>query len=247
VPRLVEEFGDGWKADEYGIDNITAREPLVLDVGGNIGFVSILVSKKRPRSQVVVFEPNPTTYFYLRVNLWLNGIHVITSEQLQRRPPMRGVYPVFGGLGRVAPFELVHVAQDTAEGRSQNFQTNGHIARKGWLHRFSRSNKLTNTLPVYNLRTFLDTHGLASRVFQLVKLDCECCEYNVVPDSRDWIGNKQLVKHFAGELHPCKHADERQTLDIFRNRGCTFDPQYLDTQGHLTWVAMLKDACNPTI
>jgi len=238
VSRLQEEFGAGADhKDEYGLQSITTHEPLILDVGGNIGFLSIVVQKKHPASQVVVFEPNPTTYFFLRVNLWLNGIHVITSEELQQRPKVAGVYPVFGGLGRASPFELLRIPVSGAR-RSQNFQTDGGSVGAQAVAR-------GQAMPVYNLRAFLAAHGLTSRVFDLVKLDCECCEYNVVPDSRDWLVNKELVRGLAGEVHPCGDPGaQKSTLDILRSRGCIIPDKNLNARGHLTWVVMLQDACH---
>ena len=52
-----------------------------------------------------------------------------------------------------------------------------------------------------NVRSkFLDVHDLSERVFYLVKLDCECCEYKVVPDSRIWIAERSKVLSLTGEI-----------------------------------------------
>ncbi|EOD24912.1 hypothetical protein EMIHUDRAFT_115708 [Emiliania huxleyi CCMP1516] len=174
IGRLQDEFAnrrDAWgrdcgECDDYGIRHLTSPTPLVLDVGGNIGFISSLIAHVHPKSQVIAFEPSPVTYFILRINLWLNGVHVLTSEELQGRPKIGGVYPVFGGLGASrAPFEWVKVSGG-ALAKSQNVMT-----------RFGKS----GDVPAYHWDSFMELHGLTSRTFDLVKLDCECCEYRLVP------------------------------------------------------------------
>ena len=170
-----------------------------------------------------MFEPSPETYFFLRCNLYLNRVHVLTSEELQWRPAVPGVYPVFGGLGGAAPFEMAIIPK---ESQSQNRGT---------------SFSATGDVPVYNLRSFLSTHGLDARRFDLLKLDCECCEYRVVPDSRDWITNRSLVGRLAGEIHPCFAGSKKQqrTLDILRGMGCRFPERNFKENGDLERAANL--------
>ena len=84
ISRLKEEFADrsGRLQDTYGLHNISAKTPLVMDIGGNIGFISILITKVHPQAQVIVFEPNPRTYFFLRLNMFLNHVPVLSAEEL---------------------------------------------------------------------------------------------------------------------------------------------------------------------
>ena len=186
---------------------ISPHPCLILDVGGNIGFISSLIARVHPKSQVIAFEPSPGTYFILRINLWLNGVHVLTTEELQGRPKIGGVYPVFGGLGASrAPFEWLAVSGD-ALAQSQNVVTNFGMP---------------GNVPVYHWESFMELHGLTSRTFDLVKLDCECCEYFLVPQVSKWITNTSLVKRLAGELHSCHAVGETETLSLLRSRGCQF-------------------------
>jgi hypothetical protein len=91
IPRLKLEFessqGGAYKFDKkLNTDPATtespSRPPLVLDVGGNLGFVSIAMAKLHKHAQIIVFEPNPFPYIYLRWNIFLNDIHVLTLEEL---------------------------------------------------------------------------------------------------------------------------------------------------------------------
>ncbi len=231
IPRLKEEFS-GLSRDTYGIKKISSETPLLLDVGGNIGFVSIITSLVHPKSQVVVFEPSPLTYFFLRANLALNGIHVLTSEELQKHPAVPGVYPVHGGVGASAPLEFASMSDPKrVEKQSQNgivdLRLGGHV-------------------PVYNLRAFLQTHGLISRVFDVVKLDCECCEYNVIPDTSAWILDRTKVKSLTGEIHGCGHTEydtEKKMLAVLRERGCEFPAANFKEGGRFQYTANLNEVC----
>jgi len=232
IQRLTEELS-GLSRDTYGIKKITSESPLLLDVGGNIGFVSVITSLLHPKSQVVVFEPSPLTYFFLRVNLALNNIHVLTSEELQNHPTLPGVYPVHGGVGASAPLEFASMADPK---RVEKQSQNGIVdLRHG------------GDVPVYNLGAFLQTHGLISRVFDVVKLDCECCEYYVIPDNSAWILDRTKVKSLTGEIHGCGHTEhdtEKKMLAVLRERGCEFRAaNFRKEDGRFQLTANLNDNC----
>ena len=230
ISRLEFEFQG---QDTYGLSHISSSTPLVLDIGGNVGFISILTQLLHPNSQVVVFEPSPLTYFFLRLNLALNNIHVLTSEELQGRPRIPGVYPVFGGVGAGQRVEFATMSDsERVKKQSQNGIVN--YDKEG-------------NVPVYNLKAFLSEHGLTQRVFDIVKLDCECCEYKVVPDSATWLTDRSKVLSLTGEIHGCRHLDrepEIRTLEILRRRGCNFlAANFEEAGGRFRETANLKDQC----
>src|SRR6266446_7072260 len=53
-----------------------------IDVGANIGFYSLLLSRREPRLNVIAFEPNPKNYRLLKMNVSLNGFHRVLCEPL---------------------------------------------------------------------------------------------------------------------------------------------------------------------
>jgi len=229
IPRLRTEFtGAAGEHDPYAIATVSGENPLVLDAGGNIGFVSILAQKVHPKGQVIVFEPSPLTYFFLRCNLHINRVHVLTSEELQARPLLPGVYPVFGGLGAKLPVEYARLNSDEAM-RTKSQNTITELNKDG-------------TIPIYNLVSFLSRHGLENRQLDMVKLDCECCEYNVIPASEEWLaGQHKLI--LTGEIHGCRHSQEQQALSILTQWGCVFPAQNFDDKGVFLETANLVDVC----
>ena len=54
---------------------------IILDVGANIGWYSLLWGKKYPNSKIHAFEPIEETYNYLISNSILNGIKNVTFHK----------------------------------------------------------------------------------------------------------------------------------------------------------------------
>merc|ERR1719487_1738742 len=76
----------------YGLDNLEElrdRPPQshkinMIDLGGNYGAVSIAAFKKYPSQLCAVsVEPIPSTYFFMRWNMWLNGVPALEESDLQ--------------------------------------------------------------------------------------------------------------------------------------------------------------------
>jgi len=228
IQRLQHEFGSKGKNDHYHFQvpfeesSLDNAPPLVLDVGGNIGTAAILFSRFHPEAQVITFEPNPYTYIYLLWNLHLNGVHILTSEEMDLSgPAVPGVYPVLGGLtGGTEYFKKMPMPALPA--KSQIFKT---------VSDSSNSND-TKYVPIYSLSQFLQKHNLLGRQIERAKIDCECCEYLVLPANKEVFGNPNTIKHIVGELHPfekCKDffglsmKVQDDVIDLLGSRGCTLN------------------------
>jgi len=53
----------------------------LIDVGANIGIVSMIMAKRFPESQIHAFEPNPSTFQALQNNIAINDLTNIQAEQ----------------------------------------------------------------------------------------------------------------------------------------------------------------------
>jgi FkbM family methyltransferase len=72
IPKVLEHE---LKRDAYGFKNIDfKRGDVVLDIGANIGLVSIYLAKTRPGINIYAYEPIPENYRNLVLNLALNGV-----------------------------------------------------------------------------------------------------------------------------------------------------------------------------
>lgn len=72
APFDILNFDSYEKEDEQMILRFLKEGDLILDIGANIGWYSILFSKKFPQATIYSFEPIHETYKYLITNLMLN-------------------------------------------------------------------------------------------------------------------------------------------------------------------------------
>ena len=70
-------ISEGRSSTSGGLEATDGRLEVAIDVGANIGFFTIALSRLLPRAVVVALEPSPTTFFYLRWNLWLNRVPLL--------------------------------------------------------------------------------------------------------------------------------------------------------------------------
>lgn len=222
IKRHDVEFGDGenkrFSIEREGQD--PTKPPLILDIGANLGFVSIFFFKLHPDVQIVAFEPNPFTYMYFLWNLYINNVPILTAAELQLNPSAPGVYPVFGGVSGLvdgeAPFSTVPMPMAFSEKSQLHIVDHNQDGGK-------------HGVKLYNLPEFMKKHDLMERGFNVVKLDCECCEYVVVPANKNLFSNRDHVKHLVGELHSFEKCMEyfnldmsaqMQTVEALEQRGC---------------------------
>ena len=80
-PRIyynLIRYGDYEPTSSYIFNNLVKKDMTVLDIGGNIGYFSLIASKLVGRQgKVYVFEPDPTNFMYLRKNIEINKIENI--------------------------------------------------------------------------------------------------------------------------------------------------------------------------
>jgi len=84
-------------------------------------------------------------------------------------------------------------------------------------------------------------------MFDMLKLNCECCEYEVL-NGHPWVLDRKFVKRFTGEIHGCRHGKYaelmRKGVELLRaRRGCNFPPQNFDEDGTFVHTANLNDVC----
>ncbi|MBS0620992.1 MAG: FkbM family methyltransferase [Verrucomicrobia bacterium] len=73
VPFDIINFSYYEKEDEKVLFNIIEDDAVIFDIGANIGWYSLLFSKRLPKAKIFTFEPIENTYKYLITNLTLNA------------------------------------------------------------------------------------------------------------------------------------------------------------------------------
>eukprot|EP00308_Calcidiscus_leptoporus_P001365 CAMPEP_0119365366 /NCGR_PEP_ID=MMETSP1334-20130426/12307_1 /TAXON_ID=127549 /ORGANISM="Calcidiscus leptoporus, Strain RCC1130" /LENGTH=313 /DNA_ID=CAMNT_0007381335 /DNA_START=25 /DNA_END=966 /DNA_ORIENTATION=+ len=171
----------------YGFRSGITAGSTSLDVGANIGDTSIQILRLNPQARVVALEPVPITYLYMQWNLRVNWIPVLRPSDY----PANGTVPARGG---VLP---IH-AGVTADGRQISMSLNPRYsknARQGTYQPGRSVNVSTLQLP----KLLLDL-GVKDRRLPLLKIDCEGCEFEALPQLEK-VGLLALADRIVGEIH----------------------------------------------
>lgn len=85
VPIEVLNFGKNYENSEWQIIKKVVSKNLkkdftFFDIGANIGWYSLVMSRNFPESSIYCFEPIPITYSYLMQNIQLNDIKNINAN-----------------------------------------------------------------------------------------------------------------------------------------------------------------------
>ena len=128
----------------------SSRAPVVIDIGGNIGLFSTYVGRSCPESRILTFEPEPSNFRILCLNLEANGLaDRVSAIQMA----------VSDGLSSVS----LHLSPSNVGGHSLISQpgTADHIQ-----------------VPATTLAEIIETNRF--ECVDLLKLDCEGSEYSIL-------------------------------------------------------------------
>lgn len=161
--------------------------PRVIDVGGNIGWYSLLSASNG--AKVDVFEPNEFNYLRtcesICINNWMDescGHFGDLSVEGSNRNGRVSIYPV--GVGRQEEI----VAFDTGSKTNHN-PGQGKIIRSGFLE-----NK--NTIKIVPLDLLASRLGWYSTDISILKVDVEGFEYDVFQGARKFLNSKSAKNIF---------------------------------------------------
>ena len=111
-------------------------------------------------------------------------------------------------------------------------------------------------VPIYRLSHFMDSHGLTKRGFDVDNMDCECCEYLVMPANKEIFSDINKVKSMVGELHPFSlcgeyfklpKAAQDAVVDILEARNCSLKASDFDENCFIGYANSTYGPCCPDI
>lgn len=73
IPIEILNFGDFEQAETDLMLGFVQSDSVVVDIGANVGWYSVLLGRQASRGRVIAFEPIPSTIEFLKRNLALNG------------------------------------------------------------------------------------------------------------------------------------------------------------------------------
>jgi FkbM family methyltransferase len=172
--------------DEYNLKNIDFKAgDIVIDIGANIGMVSILLAKKYPFLKIYAFEPAKENYLNFLDNIKLNNIHndTITVENKAVNSDGRdvsfGFNIVLSGGSKILDAEI----------QNKNDKKSHMIEQK------VKSTTLDEIFHKYNINEV-----------KLLKIDCEGSEYEILYNASPDILRK--IRHLRGEFHKVEKETE---------------------------------------
>lgn len=74
---LVEEI---FISREYAVLGL-GEAPFIIDCGANIGFTTLFLKKMYPQAKIICFEPDPTSFAFLKKNIEGNQLKKVSYEQ----------------------------------------------------------------------------------------------------------------------------------------------------------------------
>mmetsp|Transcript_41553 Transcript_41553/g.129264 ORF Transcript_41553/g.129264 Transcript_41553/m.129264 type:complete len:396 (+) Transcript_41553:111-1298(+) len=177
----VEIISDELRSDPYRLKALAdhlemfgTSNTTFLDIGANVGLVSMLLAKMNPASEVLALEPVPEFYRFLLWNLKLNGL-------------VDRVWALNAGVG--------------AEGCRSTYPTDAAFwwlpPALPWAHSLCLS--FAEVLASMEVLSRFGFHSQSPVHF--VKIDCEGCEYDVFQSDRSFELAGRRVQRFAGEVH----------------------------------------------
>ncbi len=180
--KSVSHLRREMRSDRYEVSKLRdGGGDIVVDIGANLGYLSLTVAKLYPRMRVLSIEPTPPTFFLLLVNLHLNRVPILSPSTFIARDA-GGVLPLHAATGGASTRanDTVVMHFPVAGGDSQLA-----MAAQGAAAWQPKGGFRAQSVPLVRLPSYLEAMGV--QTIQLLKIDCEGCEWAALSSLRDWL------------------------------------------------------------
>jgi FkbM family methyltransferase len=187
------------EAYEPALRAIRAERPVILDVGGNLGYFALYAFLRYPQAKVHSFEPIATNLKYLVA-------HRQANPQLDWQ-----VHPV-AVADRTGTLDFYYDESETSEGIS----TNASLYSATEIGTVTAQHQRLQVEAV-RLADWFEKHGLDG--CDLLKLDCEGAEYGILYTLPERYFAR--IPAIVAEAHPMKNPGETlgELADFLRAKG----------------------------
>lgn len=184
--------------DEYNTNNIDFKPgDIVLDIGANVGGVSIMLAKKYPFLKIYSYEAHPINYQNLLKNIKENNISNIEPFH----------YAVYSVDDHLININLSY----TNTGASNSF---ADPKLRPDVYSLEHSNI---EVPTISLDSIIKNNNIEK--IKLLKMDCEGAEFEIFENSK--LINQILVENIGIEIHSFMEYDfgksRNQLINFLRN------------------------------
>lgn len=185
VKYVENEINDSYEYKK--IMDIDFKEgDIVIDIGANVGMVSILLAKKFPFIKIYSFEPLKSNYDNLVKNIKLNNI------------PDKTIFPFNTAVTKDGRDVFMLINLLNQGGSALNEYTNYYPP--ALLKTFCKSTTLNNIVNENNINKI-----------KLLKIDCEGSEYEILYNADKKI--LQNIENLIGEFHKVENENYYELTD----------------------------------
>jgi FkbM family methyltransferase len=152
-------IGEALIGDEYGLRSIDFKEgDVFLDIGANVGSVSIMMAKKYPFLKIYSYEAHPVNYNNLVKNINENKVYNITA---------------FNKAVSSKDDDFIEISMNLDNTGASNAYTDP----KKYPDLYTEPVKV----PTISLDKIIQTHAIDS--LKYLKMDCEGAEFDILENS----------------------------------------------------------------
>lgn len=178
---ILMSFKEHILEDEYQLGSIDMRNKTIIDIGANIGDTA-LNFVNRGVKKVYSIEPIPQTFSYLIRNISNNSLENV-------------IMPLNYGISDKNKKMVIPIRENASGGNSVTFDKR------------NRRNKLYSKNVEVNLITVKDLWGIIKTKVDIIKMDCEGCEYSIIK-------NNDLIDFFKPEYILIEyHSGEQKIIN----------------------------------
>lgn len=178
TPEIYLVFKEIFMSDVYDIDTLIPQlspNPVIIDIGSNVGFFDILVLSKLPTARIEAFEPVAENVAYF-------------NDLIAKNPILTHV--------RVNQVAVSGKKTSSIELFTEVSQTNRQVVASV-IDGFNQNNTKKITVPSVSLEEIILAYG--DTVIDVLKVDCEGSEYDIFYNSPAPVFQK--IKLMLIEVH----------------------------------------------
>lgn len=185
MKHMIEQV---FNQDEYGIRKMNFEDgDIIIDIGANVGSVSLYIAKKYPNVKIYSYEAHPINYKNLLRNIDCNGITNITAHNLA----------------------VSHTDNETVNITLAPSNTGSSSIFKS----LKTDNKLLN----FDVKTIsLDTIVTANDIkkIKFLKIDCEGSEFDILENFKQ--SDNVEVVDMSVEIHTFMESKGKNTDSLIK-------------------------------
>ncbi len=191
IPSMKPLFGEIFMKEVYGpaLKSIAQENPVIIDVGGNMGYFALYSFFRKPKAKIFSFEPVPRNFSFL-------------TKHKEAHPHLDWELYNTAVSSREGLFDFYYNDEYSPEG----VDVSASLFPPERIFTVDTSHKKIS-VPVINFGKWFEEKGISR--CDLLKLDCEGAEYDIVYSLPDKYFPS--IRYIVADVH--KMSKENENID----------------------------------